>query len=205
MAGRTALNDPRGRAVTAGSPPGAVGLPERLVLVGFMGAGKSTVGRLVADRLGWSFIDLDGEIERREARPVHEIIRNEGLNHFRRIETVAGREAIRGKRVVVAVGGGWPAEPGNMDLLEEGTFCVWLQVSPRAALARLAKSDTPRPLLEVADPVAAAEELLSRRRSHYGRGSIRIDTDDLTPDEVVRDILERLIPCSGDKGKEETA
>lgn len=180
-------------------------MPERLVLIGFMGAGKSTVGRLLAARLGWRFIDLDGEVERREARPVHEIIRSSGLSHFRRIESAVGREAIRGKRVVVAVGGGWPAEPGNMDLLEEGTLSVWLQVDPKTALARLAESDTPRPLLEVTDPAAAADELLSRRRSHYRRGSIRIETDDLTPDEVVRNILERLIPGGGDKEKEETA
>lgn len=194
-----------GHAVSAGLPPGAAALPERLVLIGFMGAGKSTVGRLLAARLGWRFIDLDREVERREARPVQEIIRSDGLRRFRSIESAAGREAIRGRRVVVAVGGGWPAEPGNMDLLEEDTLSVWLQVSPKTALARVAESDTPRPLLEVTDPAAAAEELLSSRGSHYRRGSIRIDTDDLTPDEVVRNILELLSPCSGDKEEEETA
>lgn len=191
--------------MSARSGPASGGLPERLVLIGFMGAGKSTVGRLLATHLGWRFIDLDKEVARREASPVHEIIRRRGLQHFRRVESEAGREAVRATRVVMAMGGGWPAEPGNMDLLGDGTLSVWLRVSPRTALARVAGSDTPRPLLEVPDPAAAAEALLSRRRSHYRRGHIRIDTDDLTPDEVVRDIMERLIPRTGDKNKEETA
>ena len=177
----------------------------RLVLIGFMGAGKSTVGALLAEALGWNFLDLDDEVARREGQPVDEIIRRSGLQYFRRVESATGREAIKGERVVIAVGGGWPAEPGNMDLIDDDTVSVWLRVGPRTALARIAASGTSRPLLEVPDPVRRAEALLRRRSDYYRRGHIGIDTDDLSPDEIVRDILERVTPRNGDREREEIA
>lgn len=179
--------------------------PRNIFVTGFSGSGKTTVSRIAARLLGWTFVDLDEEIARREGRPVYEIIRSSGLRHFRRIESESGKAAIRMVRAVIAVGGGWPAQPGHMDLLDRGTVSVWLRVSPQTALARVAGSDVPRPLLEAPDPAAVAKDLMSRRRSHYRRGHIRIDTDDRTPDEIVRAILERLPPWSGDNSKEERA
>ena len=192
------------RAQRVDSPPGPVPF-ERLVIIGFMGAGKSTVGPMLADRLGWTFVDLDDDVAGRAGEPVHQIIRGRGLDTFRRLESEAGREVMRRRRVVVAVGGGWPAQPGHMELLADGTLSVWLRVSPATALARLARSATPRPLLEVADPLATAESLLARRRQHYRRGDLEIDTERRTPDEVVGAILKRLTPCGGDLEREETA
>lgn len=192
------------RARRADSPPEPDSL-ERLVIIGFMGAGKSTVGPMLADRLGWTFVDLDDEVAGRAGEPVHEIIRGRGLDTFRRLESEAGSAVMRRRRVVVAVGGGWPAQPGHMELLADGTLSVWLRVSPATALARIAESATPRPLLEVADPLATAESLLARRRQHYRRGDLEIDTERRTPDEVVGAILKRLTPCGGDLEREETA
>ena len=188
----------------ADSPPTAVSV-ERLVIIGFMGAGKSTVGPMLAARLGWAFVDLDDEVAGLAGEPVAEIIRGRGLESFRRLEAEAGGVVMRRRRVVVAVGGGWPAEPGHMELLGEGTLSVWLRVSAATALARIAGSVTPRPLLEVADPLATAESLLARRREYYQRGDLEVGTEHRTPDEVVGDILRRLTPCEGDRGKEETA
>ncbi|MCY4572498.1 MAG: shikimate kinase [Gemmatimonadetes bacterium] len=192
------------RAQRADSPPEPDSL-ERLVIIGFMGAGKSTVGPMLADRLGWTFVDLDDEVAGRAGEPVHEIIRGRGLDTFRRLESEAGSAVMRRRRVVVAVGGGWPAQPGHMELLADGTLSVWLRVSPATALARIAESATRRPLLEVADPLATAESLLARRRQHYRRGDLEIDTERRTPDEVVGAILKRLTPCGGDLEREETA
>lgn len=181
----------RKRRTEAPLEPGSV---ERLVIIGFMGAGKSTVGPIVADRLGWTFIDLDDEVAARAGNPVDEIIRKRGLDAFRRLESEAGREVLRRGHVVVAVGGGWPAEPGHMELLTDGTVSVWLRVRAATALARIVASVTPRPLLEVADPLATAESLLALRKEHYRRGDIEIDTEHRTPDEVADDILKRIAP-----------
>lgn len=192
------------RKLQAGPSPEPVSV-ERLVIIGFMGAGKSTVGPMLAARLGWTFVDLDHETAEQAGAPVDEIIRRRGLEDFRRLESEVGREVLRRTRVVVAVGGGWPAEPGHMELLAGGTLSVWLLVSAGTALARIAGSVTPRPLLEVADPLATAESLLARRRKHYERGDIRIDTEHRTPDQVVGDILESLAPRGAHGKREETA
>lgn len=184
------------------SAPGAV---ERVVIIGFMGAGKSTVGAILARRLGWTFVDLDDEVARLAGKPADEIIRGRGVESFRLLETRVGSEVLRRRRVVVAVGGGWPAQPGHMDLLTGATLSVWLRVSAETALARIAGSRTPRPLLEVGDPLAEAKSLLAVRREHYERGNLRIDTEHRTPDDVAGDIVKQLAPSGGYRSKEETA
>ena len=161
----------------------------RVVVVGFMGAGKSTVGPLIASALGWDFLDLDTEVAREEGFPVHEIINRRGIAHFRALESDAGRRALERNRLVLAVGGGWAVAPGHMDMLDRRTLSVWLRVTPETALYRIAGSDTPRPLLNVPDPLAEAVALVAERIAHYEGSSITIDTEGRTPEEVVREIL----------------
>lgn len=185
-------------------PPSTPGSVVRLVIVGFMGAGKSTVGPLLANRLGWTFVDLDDEVARRAGDPVDEIVRARGIDAFRRLESDTGREVMQRTRVVVATGGGWAAEPGHMGLLGDDTVSVWLRVSAATALARVAESEARRPLLEVADPLARATSLLARRRQHYRRCDVQVDTEHRTPDEVVRDIVGRLIPRGSAGEREQT-
>ena len=170
-------------------PPLAAPLA-RVVILGFMGAGKSTVGPLLASALGWDFVDLDEEIARVEGAPVSEIVRRRGVAHFRQAESDAGKTVLERSRVVVAVGGGWAAEPGHMDQLDAAALSVWLRVRPATALARIEGTAPSRPLLEVADPLATAEALLQRRTAHYGRSDISIDTEGRSPEGVVREILE---------------
>ena len=167
-----------------------------IVVVGFMGAGKSTVGSLLARAIGWDFIDLDEEVARREGMPVHEIIRDRGITGFRRVESAVGREVLRQRRTVISVGGGWPAEPGHMDMLDSRTRSVWLRVGTEAALARIAGSDTVRPLLQVGDPQRTAESLLQERTPHYCRADIVVDTEDRSPNEVVCEILRHVSPLN---------
>lgn len=174
-----------------GRPPSNAPL-RRLVLVGFMGAGKSTVGSLVAQSLGWEFVDLDQQVERSAGRAVAEIIRDLGLAVFRRMEAEAGRRALARDRVVVAAGGGWAGEPGRMAEARRAALTVWLQVRPATALARVEASGVPRPLLEDArNPLAAAEALLAERASRYALGDIRIDTEGRSPEEVALEVLAR--------------
>ncbi|MDE2875112.1 MAG: shikimate kinase [Gemmatimonadota bacterium] len=162
----------------------------RLVLVGFMGAGKSTVGPLVARALGWDFVDLDDEIAGRDGRHPAEIIRRDGIERFRELESKAARELLRREGLVLAMGGGWAAQPGHMASLGRDSLSVWLKVTPAAALARIRGSAASRPLLAGPDPHAAAATLLRRRTTHYRRSTITIETDGRSPDEVAREILQ---------------
>ena len=197
------------------TPPAAIALDaagcvRRIVIIGFMGAGKSTVGSVLASSIGWHFVDLDDEVARREGMPVHEIIRERGIADFRRVESTVGRELLRCRATVISVGGGWPAESGHMDMLDSTTVSIWLRVGAEAALDRIAESDTTRPLLEVDDPVGTAEALLRERVPHYRRGNIVVDTEDRAPEEVVMEILKHISPSkdtpvtgrAGWKGKE---
>ena len=164
----------------------------RVVLIGFMGAGKSTVGRRLASAMGWECVDLDDEIADQEGMEVPEIIHRRGTAVFRAVESRIGREVLRRRRAVIAVGGGWPSEPGNMDLLGKETLSVWLQVSPQTALRRLARSAAQRPLLESPDPLAEAESLLAARTVHYRCAASAVDTEGHSPHDVAARILELL-------------
>lgn len=182
---------------------GRVGLPERvrrIVMIGFMGAGKSTVGRMLADSLGWSFVDLDDEVARRDGMSVDRIIRQKGLDHFRRRESEVGRELLGRVRTVVSVGGGWPAQPGHMESLGKGTVSIWLQVGVASALERIAGSTSARPLLEVPDPVGTAAALLDDREPYYRRGSIAIETERVSPNRVLRAIMRYFAVLRSENG-----
>ena len=142
--------------------------------------------------MGWECVDLDDEIANQEGMEVPEIVRRRGIAAFRAVESRVGREVLMRRRAVIAVGGGWPNEPGNLDLLGEGTLSVWLQVSPETALWRLARSATPRPLLESRDPLAQAESLLAARSACYRRAELAVDTEGHSPHDVADRILELL-------------
>lgn len=190
-------------AGAAPSPPDMIGSVERIVLIGFMGAGKSTVGRLLARTLGWDFVDLDEVVEETEGSTAAEVIRERGLERFRELEAEAGRRVLRRRRVVVAVGGGWAAEPGHMDMLDGLSLAVWLKVSPETAVARLRTTLHSRPLLHVAEPIEAARSLLRARVAHYGRSGITIDTERRSPEQVVREILRQPVLRREDKEESE--
>src|SRR5215510_2862563 len=94
-----------------------------------MGAGKTTVGRRVAKKLGWKFIDLDEEIERREGRPIAEIFRHDGEPHFRDIERLCLLDLSTSRKAVIALGGGTFISPENREVAEKTGLTVWLKVS----------------------------------------------------------------------------
>ncbi len=191
------------KELTPDARGGQVGLPagvRRIVMIGFMGAGKSTVGRMLAVSLGWSFVDLDDEVARRDGMPVDRIIRQKGLDHFRGRESEVGRELLGRVRTVVSVGGGWPAQPGHMESLGKGTVSIWLQVGVASALERIAGSTSARPLLEVPDPVRTATALLDDREPYYRRGSIAIETDGVSPNRVLRAIMRYFVVSKSENG-----
>jgi 3-dehydroquinate dehydratase type I len=158
-----------------------------VVLVGFMGAGKTTVGHIMAERLGLPFVDSDVLIEQRQGREIREIFRAEGEPYFRQLEheTVAG--LVRGRDAVIALGGGAVEDPRSRAVLRNARV-VYLRVSYDEALARV-KSDEFRPMLHRPD----LDEVYRRRVPVYEDLSVlTVDTDGRRPDAVALEVLAQL-------------
>jgi shikimate kinase len=149
-----------------------------LYLAGFMGSGKSTVGRLLADRLGWDFVDLDAEIEEREQTTIGQIFEVRGEAEFRRMETDMIRFWVRaierGSPTVISLGGGAFVHPGNFDLMENHGISIWLDCSFDVIRQRLAEEAADRPLAR--DPLKF-RQLFEDRRVGYSRADFRIEGD----------------------------
>lgn len=172
--------------------PGDVPL-RTVVLVGFMAAGKTTVGAALAAELGWDFVDVDEEVVRRAGRTIPEIFNAWGEARFRALEEELTRQAVSRAGRVVATGGGWAARPDRIRSLPEGTLSVWLRIRPEAVLARAAGSEAERPLLPRS--AAAAErvrELLAEREPYYAAADLHLDTEGADPLELARVVIEYL-------------
>jgi shikimate kinase len=165
----------------------------RLVLTGFMGAGKSTVGRLLAARLNWNFLDLDTHIESRTGHTVPELFRIHGEPKFRRLESCALASGLALHNTVLALGGGVPEELTNRLLLEQtpGTFTIFLDAPFSTLYDRCVLQDVTRPVL--ADP-EAAQLRFARRHPFYRRiASLTLDTANQSPEETAEAILASLL------------
>ena len=173
----------------------------RVVLVGLPGAGKSTVGALLAELLGWGFVDVDAEIERRQGLDIAAIFRTGGEAAFRALEAEAVRDALSRDALVVAPGGGWAAQPGAVEGVPRATVVVWLQVAPAEAAARLGRDQVQRPLLAEGDMVSRLSELDGERTLAYAKAKMRVRTDDTTPEAVAREIARRLVSEYGIDGR----
>jgi shikimate kinase len=162
----------------------------RLVLTGFMGAGKSTVGALVAESLGWRFIDLDQAIETACGQSVSEIFRDHGEAYFRARERESIEQLREAARVVLALGGGAVEDPVNLSSLlnSPGTCLVYLDAPLSELLARLTKTPQTRPLLGAPEHLAARHQ---QRLEHYRAAHLAVVTSGLTPEEVAARVLDR--------------
>lgn len=166
-------------------------MPPRIALVGFMGSGKSTVGRILADRIGYRFVDSDDEIESRARARVSEIFRLRGEAFFREIEEEAIRDLLQADGRVIATGGGAFAHPGCAEALLTRAFTVHLDCDFTEAFRRVAGLGG-RPLVDRGETQARA--LYAERKDKYSRAHIAVDTTHRSPDEVATDVL-RLLPC----------
>ena len=160
-----------------------------IYIVGFMGSGKSTVGRLVAQELGWSFFDLDHEVEAAEKTTIAEIFETRGEREFRRIETEMLKQHVvwveRGRPAVVALGGGTFAQQDNRALLEEHGVTVWLDCPFEVLVRRVAQAEH-RPLARDPEKFAA---LYQQRLDSYRLAEVHIPIDGDDPAEAVKAIL----------------
>ncbi len=159
--------------------------PARIVLVGFMGAGKSTVGPLVAEALGWRFLDLDQELARGAGVSIPELFRTRGEAEFRAQELRLAREAGGLEGYVLAAGGGAFAQPETRKALSDGAFTVWLECGLPAVLGRISP-DGSRPLATDRETIAG---LFVQRESSYRQADGRVDAEQ-TPAAVARDVVE---------------
>ena len=135
-------------------------------MIGFMGAGKSSVGRTLAPRIGWDFIDMDREIEREQGKRISEIFSSEGEPAFRAMETDLLKRLAGRRRTVIATGGGAALSPENQRLLAQSGLVIYLRVSPDDVLART-QGDATRPNLMADDKRARIESLLEIRSPIY--------------------------------------
>lgn len=170
-------------------------LPEsikRIYLIGLMGAGKSTVGQLLAEQLGWSFVDLDAEITSYAGLSVPRIFAEQGEKLFREYEAQVLRKTLTQQLTVVACGGGVVLDSENNKLLKQ-EMTIWLELSPDVAAIRLEQAEK-RPLLaECEDTVAKLREILEARQTSYTDvAKIRVDTSAQTPEAIAKKIITEL-------------
>jgi len=166
---------------------------KNIVLIGFMGSGKSTVGKVLSKRLGYSYTDTDTLIEKRTGKTIPEIFEADGEDKFRRIESAILDEVLAQNRAVVSCGGGIVKSERNRSMLKERSVVVYLKTGPEEIFNRVGKSGHKRPLLNVDNPEAEINRLLKEREPLYEEvADVIVDTTGKSLEEVADLILEAL-------------
>ncbi|MDX1991624.1 MAG: shikimate kinase [bacterium] len=156
--------------------------PRNIILTGFMGTGKTTVGQLVADFIGWHFVDTDDEVESRFGKSIPDIFKEDGEAAFRRYERIICQSLAARDTQVIATGGGALVDPATRELMLLSGLVVCLTASPEVIHQRLADGEG-RPL------AANWEQLLEQRREAYAAIPYQIDTSDLEPQDVAEKVI----------------
>ena len=165
---------------------------ENIILVGFMGTGKSAVGRLLAERLKRPFLDLDRRIEARAGRPVARIFTEEGEAGFRQREAEAVKEVSALQEHVIATGGGVMLSEENVERLKRSGKLICLTARPEVILQRTLATLPSRPLLSGGEPRERIDQLLKLRAPYYARADLTVDTSNRSVEEVVEEILKKV-------------
>jgi shikimate kinase len=172
------------------NPPRA--LPERhisnIALIGFMGSGKSTVGRMLAEQLRFTLVDTDHEIERRAGKAVADIFEQSGEAAFRQLEAELVKELATRSQLVISTGGGLPVNPDNLDSLKQHSLIVCLWASPEKIWERV-RYNSHRPLLNTVNPQEQIRTLLAAREPFYRRADVLVNTELRSSKEVAHQIL----------------
>ncbi|MBQ7707017.1 MAG: shikimate kinase [Lachnospiraceae bacterium] len=164
-----------------------------IILIGFMGSGKSSVGRVLARKLGYKLVDSDKYIEKQEGKSINDIFKEYGEQSFRDMETEFLKSLLTSdEKIILSTGGGMPCHNNNAVLLKEIGFSVYLAASPSVIYERV-KYDTGRPLLKVDDKLGKITSLLAERENYYKESADRvIDTDNLGVNEIADEIIRLL-------------
>jgi shikimate kinase len=169
-----------------------------IYLIGMMGAGKSAVGRPLAEALGYRFLDADDALEQVAGRSIPEIFATDGEAGFRELETAVLGQIASWHSLVVATGGGVVTRPANWGHMRQGVV-VWLDAPAPLLLQRLRSDPTPRPLLQADDPGARLGELLAQRQPIYAQADLRVHQVGDGPAQVAQQVLADLPAILKDK------
>jgi len=164
-----------------------------VALIGFMGVGKTEVGKVLAKKLNKEFVELDSLIERKAGKSITEIFQQDGEIAFRELEIEVTKEISKGKNLIIACGGGIVLNKINIDRLRNESRIVYLTASPRIILKRIVNDGEERPLLKTPDKAMEIQELLRFRKPFYERAAdIKVDTSKLDIDSVAEQIISKL-------------
>lgn len=164
---------------------------KNIVLTGFMGSGKSTVGKILARKLGRKVVDTDDVVEKTAGMSIKEVFAKFGEAYFRELERKAVKNVSKLKRHIIITGGGVVLNKENMQNLRKNGIIVYLHAEPEVIYERVKKTDK-RPLLNVENPIERIKLLLEFRKEFYDEHDIKVNTSNLTPEEVADEIIEKL-------------
>jgi len=164
---------------------------KNIVLTGFMGTGKTEVGKELSRLLDMKLIDVDTEIEKSRKLTINDIFKKFGEPRFREIETEMIKNLSEKKNIIISTGGGAVLKQENTDALRKNGVIVCLTASPETILRRTSRNSD-RPLLQVEDPLKKIKELLNFRTPFYEKAGIIIDTEGKTPLQIAEEIIERI-------------
>src|ERR1700692_2854893 len=166
-----------------------------IALIGLRGAGKSTLGKMLAKKIGWSFVELNKEIEARNGLSVAEIIALYGQEGFRRMEQAAlGQLLARKELMVLATGGGIVSEPLTFDLILSSFYTIWLKAEPEEHMARVRRQGDLRPMADDRSAMAELRPIWLSREPLYARASAVVDTAGLSVDAAAARLIEAVAP-----------
>lgn len=166
-----------------------------IALIGLRGAGKSTLGKMLAKKIGWSFVELNKEIEAQNGLSVAEIIALYGQEGFRRMEQAALTQLLARKELMVlATGGGIVSEPLTFDLILSSFYTIWLKAEPEEHMARVRRQGDLRPMADDRSAMAELRTILLSREPLYSRASAVVDTAGLTVDAAAARLIDAVAP-----------
>ncbi len=174
-----------------------------IALIGLRGAGKSTLGKILAERIGWSFVELNKEIEQQNGLSVAEIIALYGQEGFRRMEQAAlGQLLARKEPIVLATGGGIVSEPLTFELVLSSFYTIWLKAEPEEHMARVRKQGDLRPMADDRSAMAELRTILLSREPLYSRASACVDTAGLTVKDASARLIDAVTPVLAEDSHE---